>query len=292
MKSKVFFSSEITPEKVVELFHAAANDLPGGILPGKVAVKLHSGEPGNQNFLKPEFWQPVVNDVHGTVVECNTAYDGGRNTTEKHRETMEKHGWSKHFTVDIMDAEGPDAELLIPNGKRIKKVQVGKNMLNYGSMLVLSHFKGHPMGGFGGALKQLSIGCASSYGKAYIHGAGEPEKIWTGDHDSFLESMADAAEAVVRHFNGDMVFINVMKNMSVDCDCCAVAEDPCMADIGILASLDPIAVDRACLDLVYASDDPGRDHLLERIESRNGAHTVDAAAELGFGSKEYELIKL
>lgn len=292
MKSKVFFSSEITVEKVVELFHAASNDLPGGILPGKVAVKLHSGEPGNQNFLKPEFWQPVVNDVHGTVVECNTAYDGGRNTTEKHRETMEKHGWSKHFTVDIMDAEGPDAELLIPNGKRIKKVQVGKNMLNYDSMLVLSHFKGHPMGGFGGALKQLSIGCASSYGKAYIHGAGEPEKIWTGDHDSFLESMADAAEAVVRHFNGNMVFINVMKNMSVDCDCCSVAEDPCMADIGILASLDPIAVDRACLDLVYASDDPGRDHLLERIESRNGARTVDAAAELGFGSKEYELIKL
>lgn len=292
MKSKVFFSSEITAEKVVELFHAASNDLPGGVLPGKVAVKLHSGEPGNQNFLKPEIWQPVVNDVHGTVVECNTAYDGGRNTTEKHRETMEKHGWSKHFTVDIMDAEGPDAELLIPNGKRIKKVQVGKNMLNYGSMLVLSHFKGHPMGGFGGALKQLSIGCASSYGKAYIHGAGEPEKIWTGDHDSFLESMADAAEAVVRHFNGNMVFINVMKNMSVDCDCCSVAEDPCVADIGILASLDPIAVDRACLDLVYASDDPGRDHLLERIESRNGAHTVDAAAELGFGSKDYELIKL
>lgn len=292
MKSKVFFSSEITAEKVVELFRAALNDLPGGILPGKVAVKLHSGEPGNQNFLKPEFWQPVVNDVHGTVVECNTAYDGGRNTTEKHRETMEKHGWSKHFTVDIMDAEGPDAELLIPNGKRIKKVQVGKNMLNYDSMLVLSHFKGHPMGGFGGALKQLSIGCASSYGKAYIHGAGEPEKIWTGDHNSFLESMADAAEAVVRHFNGNMVFINVMKNMSVDCDCCSVAEDPCMADIGILASLDPIAIDRACLDLVYASDDPGRDHLLERIESRNGAHTVDAAAELGFGSKEYELIKL
>lgn len=292
MKSKVFFSSEITAEKVVELFHAASNDLPGGILPGKVAVKLHSGEPGNQNFLKPEFWRPVVNYVHGTVVECNTAYDGGRNTTEKHRETMEKHGWSKHFTVDIMDAEGPDAELLIPNGKRIKKVQVGKNMLNYDSMLVLSHFKGHPMGGFGGALKQLSIGCASSYGKAYIHGAGEPEKIWTGDHNSFLESMADAAEAVVRHFNGNMVFINVMKNMSVDCDCCSVAEDPCMADIGILASLDPIAIDRACLDLVYASDDPGRDHLLERIESRNGAHTVDAAAELGFGSKEYELVKL
>ena len=292
MKSKVFFSSEITAEKVVELFHAAANDLPGGILPGKVAVKLHSGEPGNQNFLKPEFWQPIVNYVHGTVVECNTAYDGGRNTTEKHRETMEKHGWSKYFTVDLLDAEGPDLELPIPNGKRIQKNFLGKDIANYDSMLVLSHFKGHPMGGFGGALKQLSIGCASSYGKAYIHGAGEPEKIWTGDHDSFLESMADAAEAVVRHFNGNMVFINVMKNMSVDCDCCSVAEDPCMADIGILASLDPITVDRACLDLVYASDDPGRDHLLERIESRNGARTIDAAAELGFGSKEYELIKL
>lgn len=291
MKSKVYFSSELTPEKVVELFRTAA-ELPGGVLPGRVAVKLHSGEPGNQNFLKPEFWQPIVNEVQGTVVECNTAYDGGRNTTEKHRETMEKHGWSQYFTVDIMDADGPDAELAIPNGKRIKKVQVGKNMLNYDSMLVLSHFKGHPMGGFGGALKQLSIGCASSYGKAYIHGAGEPEKIWTADHDTFLESMADAAEAVVRHFNGRMVFINVMKNMSVDCDCCAVAEDPCMADIGILASLDPIAIDRACLDLVYASDDPGRDHLLERIESRNGVHTVDAAAELGFGSTDYELIKL
>ena len=286
-KPKVYFIREITPQNVVRAYEAL-----GVKLPGKVAVKVHSGEKGNQNYLHPEFMRPMIEEVDGTVVECNTAYDGGRNTTEKHRETMEKHGWSKHFTVDIMDAEGPDAELLIPNGKRIKKVQVGKNMLNYDSMLVLSHFKGHPMGGFGGALKQLSIGCASSYGKAYIHGAGEPEKIWTGDHNSFLESMADAAEAVVRHFNGNMVFINVMKNMSVDCDCCSVAEDPCMADIGILASLDPIAVDRACLDLVYASDDPGRDHLLERIESRNGAHTIDAAAELGFGSKEYELIKL
>ena len=297
MKSKVFFSSEITPEKVVELFHAASNDLPGGILPGKVAVKLHSGEPGNQNFLKPEFWQPVVNDVHGTVVECNTAYDGGRNTTEKHRETMEKHGWSKHFTVDIMDAEGPDAELLIPNGKRIKKVQVGKNMLNYGSMLVLSHFKGHPMGGFGGALKQLSIGCASSEGKCWIHSGGvstDQEKFW--DHiapqDSFCEAMADAAGSVVRYFNGKMAFLNVMSNLSVDCDCCEVAEDPCMKDIGILASLDPVAIDQACIDLVYASDDPGRAHMVERIESRHGVHTIEAAAKIGFGSREYELVEL
>ena len=287
MTSKVYLVRDTTPEAITKAYDALGIELPG-----KVAVKVHTGEQGNTYYLRPEFWRPMVSKVDGTIVECNTAYDGGRNTTEKHRETIEKHGWSKHFTVDIMDAEGPDAELLIPNGKRIKKVQVGKNMLNYGSMLVLSHFKGHPMGGFGGALKQLSIGCASSYGKAYIHGAGEPEKIWTGDHNSFLESMADAAEAVVRHFNGNMVFINVMKNMSVDCDCCSVAEDPCMADIGILASLAPIAVDRACLDLVYASDDPGRDHLLERIESRNGAHTIDAAAELGFGSKEYELIKL
>ena len=287
MKPIVYFSREITPEKVLELYRALGKELPG-----KIAVKVHSGEEGNQNFLHPEFWKSVVDAVNGTVVECNTAYEGARNYTEQHRRLLRKHGWSEVFDVDILDAEGPDLELPVPNGSVLKKDIVGKDIENYDSMLVLSHFKGHPMGGYGGALKQLSIGCASSYGKAYIHGAGEPEKIWTGDHNSFLESMADAAEAVVRHFNGNMVFINVMKNMSVDCDCCSVAEDPCMADIGILASLDPIAIDRACLDLVYASDDPGRDHLLERIESRNGAHTVDAAAELGFGSKEYELIKL
>ena len=286
-KSTVYFTKEITPEAVLKMYRQL-----GVELPGKVAVKVHSGEDGNQNFLRPEFMKPVIDAVHGTVVECNTAYDGARNETPKHVQLMKKHGWSDLFDVDIMDAEGPDVAWPVKNGKVLSENLLGKGIENYDSMLVLIHFKGHPMGGYGGALKQLSIGCASSYGKAYIHGAGEPEKIWTGDHDSFLESMADAAEAVVRHFNGNMVFINVMKNMSVDCDCCSVAEDPCMADIGILASLDPIAVDRACLDLVYASDDPGRDHLLERIESRNGAHTVDAAAELGFGSKEYELIKL
>ena len=182
--------------------------------------------------------------------------------------------------------------LEIPSGKRIKKNYVGKNLENYDSLLVLSHFKGHPMGGYGGALKQLSIGIASSFGKAYIHGAGEPEKIWTADHNAFLESMADAALSVVDYFGGKAAYINVMKNMSVDCDCCAVAEDPCMSDIGILASLDPVAIDKACLDLVYASDDPGRDHLIERIESRNGILTVDAAEELGVGTKEYELIEL
>ncbi|MFR4156381.1 MAG: DUF362 domain-containing protein [Oscillospiraceae bacterium] len=287
MKAKVYFSREITPEKVVALYCAVGRELPG-----KVAVKLHSGEQGNQNFLGPDFWRPMIETVHGTVVECNTAYEGERNTTEKHRRTMIKHGWSTNFDVDILDAEGPDLELAVPNGRSIQKNFVGKDIANYDSMLVLSHFKGHPMGGFGGALKHLSIGCASSYGKAYIHGAGEPEKIWTADHDSFLDAMADAASSVAEYFKDKTVFINVMKNMSVDCDCCAVAEDPCMADIGILASLDPIAVDQACLDLVYASDDPGRDHLVERIESLNGVRTVESAAALGFGTREYELVEL
>ena len=234
----------------------------------------------------------MIDQVKGTVVECNTAYPGERNTTEKHQATMEKHGWTKYFPVDIMDAEGPDLELEIPQGVKIQKDYVGKHMADYDSMLVLSHFKGHPMGGFGGALKQLSIGCASSFGKAYIHGAGKPDEMWTTEQNAFLESMADAASSVVNYYKGNMVFVNGMKNMSVDCDCCAVAEDPCMADIGMLASLDPIAVDQACLDLVFASDDPGRDHLVERIESRNGVHTVEAAAALGFGSREYELINL
>ena len=287
MKSKVYFSREITPEKVLELYKMLDKSLEG-----KVAIKVHSGEEGNQNFLKPDFWKPVVDYVDGTVVECNTAYDGSRNTTERHLKTIKHHGWSRYFKFDLLDAEGPDLELEIPDGKRIQKNFVGKNMADYDSMLVLSHFKGHPMGGYGGALKQLSIGIASSFGKAYIHGAGEPEKIWTADHDSFLESMADAASSVISYFKGNVAYINVMKNMSVDCDCCAVAEDPCMNDIGILVSLDPIAIDQACVDLVYASDDRGRNHLIERIESRNGVHTIEAAAALGYGSREYELIEV
>jgi uncharacterized Fe-S center protein len=262
-------------------------------LPGKVAIKVHSGETGNQNFLHPEFWKELIEKVNGTVTECNTAYEGTRNTTEKHLKTLGEHGWNKYFPVDLLDAEGPDLELPIPDGKVIKKNFVGKNIVNYDSLLVLSHFKGHPMGGYGGALKQLSIGVASSFGKAYIHGAGVPEEIWTSDHDSFLESMADAAKSVVEYFGGKAAYINVMKNMSVDCDCCAIAEDPCMKDIGILCSLDPIAIDKACIDLVYAAtDDPDRDHLLERIESRNGVHTIEAALELGFGTDDYELIEL
>ena len=290
MKSKVYFTKNITPEKVLDLYKLLSADLTGNI-----AIKLHTGEGGNQNFLRPEFWKPVIDAVGGTVVECNTAYEGERNTTEKHLKTIEKHEWSKYFTVDLLDAEGPDIELDIPRGKVIKKNYIGKDSAKYDSMLVLSHFKGHPMGGYGGALKQLAIGMASSYGKAYVHGAGVPEDIWTADHDKFLESMADAALSITEYFKakgGKIAYINVMKNMSVDCDCVAHAEDPCMADIGILASLDPIAIDQACIDHVYSSNDPGKGHLIERIESRNGVHTIEAAAELGFGSREYELINI
>ena len=291
-KAKVYFTPTITPENVVKLYN-----LLGKELPGKVAVKVHSGEQGNQNFLRPEFMKPMIDAVHGTVVECNTAYGGARNTTEKHQKLIAYHGWSHYFDVDILDAEGPDAELPIPGGKQIRKNYVGKDMMKYDSMLVLSHFKGHPMGGYGGALKQLSIGCASSAGKAYIHSAGKTTDqyiLWdnVAPQDAFLESMADAASSVVKHFDGNMAFVNIMCNMSVDCDCCAVAEDPCMKDIGILASLDPIALDQACIDLINASQDPGRDHMLERINTRHGTHTIDAAAELGFGSKEYELVNV
>lgn len=285
-KPKVYFTKDITSENMIKMYEALGNPLPG-----KVAVKLHSGEVGNQNFIRPPFLKPVIEHVNGTIVECNTAYEGKRNTTEEHWNTMKLHGWTEIAPVDIMDAED-ELVLDIPNGKRIQKNYVGGHMANYDSMLVLSHFKGHPMGGFGSALKNISIGIASSHGKANIHGAGDPAKIWTADHDSFLESMADAADSIVKYFDGKMCFINVMCNMSVDCDCCAVAEDPSIADIGILSSLDPVALDQACLDLVYASKDPGRDHLIERIESRNGVHTVEAAAALGTGSREYELISL
>ena len=287
MKPIVYFSREISPEKVLALYKLVDKELPG-----KVAIKLHSGEKGNQNFLKPEFWKPIIDHVGGTVVECNTAYEGQRNTTERHKKLLVDHGWAKYFPVDLLDAAGPDLELDIPNGKVIQKNYVGKDIVNYDSMLVLSHFKGHPMGGYGGALKQLSIGVASSYGKAYIHGVGVPENFWTADRDCFLEAMADAAGSVIEFFKGNIIYVNVMKNMSVDCDCCAVAEDPCMGDIGILVSTDPIAIDQACLDLVIASDDPGRDHLLERINSRNGVHTIEAAAELGYGSRSYELVEI
>ena len=291
-KSKVYFTKEITPESVVKMY-----DILGRKLTGKVAVKLHSGEKGNQNYIRPEFVKKIVEHVNGTIVECNTAYEGERNSTEKHKKLIEEHNWTKYFNVDIMDAEGPDLVLDIPNGKVLKKNYVGKNLKNYDSMLVLSHFKGHPMGGYGGALKQLSIGCSSSAGKSWIHSAGrelDQTKIWDNlpEQDLFLESMADAASSVVNYFGDNILFINIMCNMSVDCDCCAIAEDPCMKDIGILASTDPIAIDQACIDFVYNSDDPGKDHFIERVESRHGIHTIEAAEKLGFGSREYELIDL
>lgn len=285
-KSKVYFTKNITPESVIKIYEAL-----GVELPGKVGVKVHSGEVGNQNFIKPQFWKPMIDKVKGTIIECNTAYEGKRNTSEAHWETMKLHGWTDVAKVDIMDEEG-EIEVPIKNGKRIKTNYVGNHLKNYDSILVLSHFKGHPMGGFGGALKNISIDIASSYGKTYIHGVGKPEDFWTSDHDSFLEAMADAAKSVVEYFKGNMAFINVMCNMSVDCDCCAVAADPKIGDIGILASLDPIALDQACVDLVYKSEDEGKSHLIERMESKNGIHTVEAAADLGFGSREYELIKL
>ncbi|MBR4545964.1 MAG: DUF362 domain-containing protein [Oscillibacter sp.] len=297
MKSKVYFTKDITPEKVVEVYRAL-----GVELPGKVAAKIHSGEKGNQNFLRPEFWKPMVEAVDGTIVECNTAYGkaagGVRDYTDEHRKLIEYHGWNRLFHVDLMDAEGPDLVWPVKNGKVLKTNTVGKDIANYDSMLVLAHFKGHPMGGYGGALKQLSIGCASRAGKALIHSGGRSDdnvKAWDvhAEQDAFCEAMADAASTVVEHFKGKIAFVNVMKNLSVDCDCCAVAEDPCMRDIGILASLDPVAIDQACIDLIYAAkDDPGQAHFLERVESRHGVHTIEAAAALGFGSREYELVTL
>lgn len=291
-KAKVYFTRVISPEAVVKMYEVLNKDLEG-----KVAVKVHSGEQGNQNYLRPEFMKPMVEKVNGTVVECNTAYDGARNTSDKHKELLKTHGWSEVFDVDLLDAEGPDKILEIPEGRVIKKNYVGKNIENYDSMLVLSHFKGHPMGGFGGALKQLSIGVASSAGKAWIHSAGvtsDQYKLWenVATQDEFLEAMADAASSVVKYFKGNMAYINVMCNLSVDCDCCSVAEDPCMKDIGILSSLDPIALDQACLDLIYNSKDEGRDHFVERVERQHGVHTIEAASELGFGTREYELIEV
>ena len=291
-KLKVLFTKNLTGEGLINIYEKL-----GVKLEGNIAIKLHSGEAGNQNYLRPEFVKPLIEKLGGTVVECNTAYAGERNTSEKHKKLIEEHGWSKYFKFDLMDEEGPDKVLEVKNGKVLKENFVGKNLLNYNSMLVLSHFKGHPMGGYGGALKQLSIGCASSEGKAWIHSAGQSKDqytIWDNlpEQDKFLESMADAASTVNDLFKGKVVYINVMKNLSVDCDCCAVAEDPCMQDIGILASTDPVAIDQACIDLVYNSEDKGKEHFIERVESRHGIHTIEVAEELGVGNREYELINI
>ena len=284
MKSKVYFTHEISSEKLLEIYKKL-----GVELKGKVAVKVHSGEKGNQNYLKPLFYKDIIDYVNGTVVECNTAYDGARNTSEKHLKLLEEHEWCKYYNVDLLDKDA-ELELPVKEGKHLKINYVGKNIEDYDSMLVLSHFKGHPMGGFGGALKNISIGLASSHGKRNIHGAGKPEEIWTADHDSFLESMAEADKTIM-DYEKNIVFINVMANMSVDCDCCAVAEDSCMKDIGVLASTDPVALDQACIDLVYNSTDPGKVHLIKRIESRNGIHTIEEAEKLKVGTRNYDLIE-
>ena len=289
MKSKVYFTKNITPDSLIKMYQVLDIELPGNI-----AIKLHSGEEGNQNFVKPLFVKPLIDYLKGTVVECNTAYEGSRNEIKKHQELLKKHGWSKYFKVDLLDSED-EIELRIPDGLVIKKNYVGKNIEKYDSMLVLSHFKGHPMGGFGGALKQLSIGLASSNGKSYIHSAGKVKSqdvLWSNiaPQDKFLESMADAAESIINYFPKKIAYINIMVNLSVDCDCCSEAEDPCLKDIGILSSTDPVALDKACLDLIYNSNDEGRDHFIERVESRNGIHLIETAANKNLGNIEYELI--
>ena len=290
-KSKVYFTKNITEDNVVKMYEVLNKELKG-----KVAVKVHSGEKGNQNYLHPEFLKEIIDRVGGTIVECNTAYPGERDTTERHIKLMDDHGWSKPFNVDIMDSEGPDLEIDIPRGIRIKKNYLGKNIKNYDSMLVISHFKGHPMGGYGGALKQLSIGCASSYGKRYIHCVGKEngsyEDMFKVKQNEFLEAMADTAYSVANMFKDSIAYINIMCNMSVDCDCCSDAKDPCMKDIGILSSLDPIALDQACIDLVYNSNDLGKEELIERIESKNGTYVIEVANNLGFGSREYEIVNI
>ena len=288
----VYFTKKITPESLVKIYKKINSPLTGNI-----AIKLHSGEDGNQNYLKPEFVKDLIDYVNGTVVECNTAYNGQRNSTNKHLKLLEKHGWNKYFDVDLLDEVDDDLVLDIPNGKVINKNYVGKNLTKYDSMLVLSHFKGHPMGGFGGALKQLSIGIASSRGKSYIHSAGktlDQNEVWklNTKQDLFLESMADAATSVVNYFKGNIVYINILCNLSVDCDCCANAEDPCMKDIGILLSLDPVAIDKASVDLVYSSEDEGKNHLIERIESRNGLHTIEEAEQRGIGTTKYKIVDI
>ena len=290
-KAKVYFTDEITAEALQRIYRAL-----GVTLKGKVAVKISTGEPGGHNFLQPALIAPLVKELGGTIVECNTAYEGRRNTNEAHWQTMKDHGFMDIAPCDLMDEHG-EMSLPVTGGKHLKENFVGENLKNYGSMLMLSHFKGHPMAGLGGALKNMSIGVASSHGKQWIHtsGSGETsfEALMNADRDSFLESMADADQSVMAYMGREnIVYINVANRLSVDCDCCEAPADPEMMDIGIFASLDPVAVDQACVDAVYASKDPGKAALIERMESRNGILTVKAAAELGLGTREYELVSL
>ncbi len=287
MKSKVYFTQNITSESLVKAYEAM-----GVQLKGKVAVKLSTGEPGGHNFLQPALIKPLVDKLSGTIVECNTAYEGKRYHSKDHWKAIQDHGFAAIAPCDLMDEEGEMA-LPVNGGRHLTQNFVGEHLSRYDSMLMLSHFKGHAMGGFGGALKNMSIGVASSHGKAVIHGSGDPAKLWTGDHDSFLESMAEADLAVMDYLGREnILYVSVANRLSVDCDCDANPHEPEMADIGIFASTDPVALDQACVDAVYASKDPGKAALIERMESRNGIHTVEHAAALGLGSREYELISL
>ena len=282
--SVVYFTKEITPESLIRIYEAL-----GIPLKGKIAVKISTGEPGGHNFLQPTLIGTLVKKLNGTIVECNTAYEGKRFSSADHWQAIRHHGFAEIAPCDIMDEFG-EFSIPVEGGKHLKENFVGEHLKNYGSMLMLSHFKGHLMGGFGGALKNMSIGVASSHGKANIHGAGNPTELWTADHDSFLESMADADKSVMDYMGREnIVYINVANRLSVDCDCDAHPHEPEMADLGIFTSLDPVALDQACVDAVYASPDQGKAALIERMESRNGIHTVETAAELGLGSRAYEI---
>ena len=289
-KAKVYFTKEITPESLVRIYEAL-----GVEATGKVGVKISTGEAGGHNYLKPELIKDLVNKLNANILECNTAYAGKRNTTEAHLQTIHDHGFDAIATVDLMDKDG---EIEIPaNGKHLDVDIVGLELANYDFMINLAHFKGHAMGGFGGVIKNQSIGVASSNGKTYIHTAGKaknPAELWDNlpEQNDFLESMAEAAKAVRDYMKGNILYIDVMSNLSVDCDCDSNPEDPCMKDIGILASLDPVAVDQACIDMIWNSKDPGRDHFIERVERQNGRHILPYAEEIGLGTREYELVEI
>lgn len=290
-KPKVYMYKEISSENLLKIY-----DMLGRKAEGRVAVKLSTGEPGNNNYLNPDLIKDLVHKVNGTIIECNTAYGGGRADTESHLKAAADHGFTAIAKVDIMDADG-EVSLPVAGGKHLKEDFVGKNYPDYDFTVVLSHFKGHPMGGFGGAIKNISIGIASSAGKAWIHSAGKTKsqtEVWKNlpPQDDFLESMTEAAKAIIDHCGDKILYISVANNLSVDCDCVAKPEDPKMGDIGILASLDPVALDKACVDMVRASEDHGKIHLIERIDSRNGMHTLDYAEQLGMGSRDYELVVL
>ncbi len=290
-KSKVYFTKEITSDSLVKMYEVLGKELSGNI-----AVKISTGERGNNNYLSPSLIKDLVVKLNGSIVECNTAYEGSRNTTLNHIKVIEEHGFCDISSVDILDSDG-DFSIPVKNGFHLKENFVGSNISKYDSILMLSHFKGHPMGGFGGALKNMSIGLASSSGKAFIHTAGKLRDVsilWDNiaKQNDFLESMADACSSVIHYMNNNIVYINVVNNLSTDCDCVASPEDVCMGDIGILSSTDPVALDKACVDMIYNSSDSGKTHMINRIERQNGVHLLEASEKLGIGSTNYELINI